>query len=101
MQTDAIVDRPELSGVLPACDLLVESRALRDSDVRDRLDRSVFAVGVLWIAQRLSLGVGELPVAWIDDSHSKVHPIRDSLQMIVDLAAIGRIDARRAYREGA
>ena len=40
-------------------------------------------------------------MAWIDDSHSKVHPIRDSLQMIVDLAAIGRIDARRAYREGA
>ena len=64
---------------------------------RARIDRYAFDVELLWIAQRLKLRVGELPVIWADDSHSKVHPIRDSLRMLVDLAAIRRHDARGAY----
>jgi dolichyl-phosphate beta-glucosyltransferase len=67
---------------------------------RARIDRYAFDVEVLWIAQRLSLRVGELPVIWADDPHSKVHPIRDSLRMLVDLAAIRRNDADGAYGEG-
>jgi dolichyl-phosphate beta-glucosyltransferase len=64
---------------------------------RARIDRYAFDVELLWIAERLSLRVGELPVIWVDDPHSKVHPIRDSLRMIVDLAVIRRHDARGVY----
>lgn len=68
---------------------------------RARIDRFAFDVEALWIAQRLKLRVGELPVTWADVGQSKVHPIRDSLRMLVDLAAIRRYDARGAYEEGA
>jgi dolichyl-phosphate beta-glucosyltransferase len=68
---------------------------------RARIDRFAFDVEVLWIAQRLGLRVGELPVVWVDDPHSKVRPVRDSLSMLADLAAIRRNDARGAHREGA
>lgn len=71
--------------------------AARSIFSRARIDRYAFDVELLWIAQRLKLRVGELPVIWADDPHSKVHPIRDSLRMIVDLAAIRRHDARGAY----
>jgi dolichyl-phosphate beta-glucosyltransferase len=68
---------------------------------RARVDRFAFDVEVLWIAQRLKLRVGELPVSWADAGQSKVHLIRDSLRMLFDLAAIRRYDARGAYEEGA
>jgi len=66
---------------------------------RARIDGYAFDVEVLWIAKRLALRVGELPVLWADDPHSQVHPVRDSLRMLVDLAAIRRNDALGAYQE--
>jgi dolichyl-phosphate beta-glucosyltransferase len=66
---------------------------------RARVDGYAFDVEVLWIAKRLALRVGELPVPWIDDPHSQVHPIRDPLRMLVELAAIRRNDALGAYEE--
>ncbi len=66
---------------------------------RARIDRYAFDVELLWIAQRLELRVAELPVSWADDRQSKVHPIRDSLRMIFDLAAIRLHEARGQYRE--
>ncbi len=71
--------------------------AARSIFSRAHIDRYAFDVELLWIAQRLKLRVGELPVIWADDPHSKVHPIRDSLRMLVDLAAIRRHSARGAY----
>lgn len=65
---------------------------------RARIDRYAFDVEVLWIARRLGLRVAELPVVWRNDPHSKVHPVRDSLRMLIDLAAIRWHDARGAYR---
>jgi dolichyl-phosphate beta-glucosyltransferase len=64
---------------------------------RARVDRFAFDVELLCIAQRLGLRVAELPVIWADDARSKVHPIRDSLRMLADLAAIRRRDARGDY----
>lgn len=64
---------------------------------RARIDRFAFDVELLWIARRLDLRVAELPVSWADDARSKVHPIRDSLRMLADLAAIRRHEARGDY----
>lgn len=64
---------------------------------RARIDRFAFDVEVLWIAQRLKLRVAELPVTWAAVGPSKVHPIRDSLRMLLALAAIRRHDARGVY----
>lgn len=66
---------------------------------RARIDRYAFDVEVLWIARRLGLRVEELPVRWVNDPHSKVHPLRDSARMLVDLGAIRWHAARGVYEE--
>ena len=66
---------------------------------RARIDRYAFDVEVLWIARRLGLRVAELPVTWVNDPHSKVHPVRDSARMLVDLGAIRWYAARGVYEE--
>jgi dolichyl-phosphate beta-glucosyltransferase len=64
---------------------------------RTRIDRYAFDVEVLWIARGLGLRVAELPVVWRNDPHSKVHPVRDSARMLLDLVAIRRNAAAGAY----
>jgi dolichyl-phosphate beta-glucosyltransferase len=66
---------------------------------RARIDRYAFDVELLWIATRLGCRVRELPVRWTNDPQSKVRPVRDSVRMLVDLAAIRWHDARGAYRQ--
>jgi dolichyl-phosphate beta-glucosyltransferase len=74
-----------------------ERTAARRIFERARIDRYAFDVELLWIATRLGCRVGELPVAWVNDPHSKVHPVRDSLRMLWDVARIRWLDQRGAY----
>lgn len=55
---------------------------------RQRIDRFGFDVEVLWIARKLGYRIAEVPVTWTNDPLSKVHPIRDSFWMLVDLFRI-------------
>ena len=55
---------------------------------RQRIDRFGFDVEVLWIVRKLGYRIVEVPVTWINDPLSKVHPIRDSFWMLVDLFRI-------------
>jgi len=64
---------------------------------RARIDRYAFDVEVLWIARSLGLSVVEVPVAWSNDPHSKVDPLRDSTRMLADLVAIRWNAVRGAY----
>jgi dolichyl-phosphate beta-glucosyltransferase len=52
---------------------------------RQRIDRFGFDVEVLWIARKLGYRIAEVPVTWVNDALSKVHPVRDSFWMLVDL----------------
>jgi dolichyl-phosphate beta-glucosyltransferase len=52
---------------------------------RQRIDRFGFDVEVLWIARHLGYRIAEVPVTWINDPVSNVHPVRDSFSMLVDL----------------
>jgi hypothetical protein len=51
--------------------------------------------------RRVSVRIRELPVVRVNDPRAKVCLIRDSLRMLVGLAAVRRNDARAAYWEGA
>lgn len=55
---------------------------------RQRIDRFGFDVEVLWISRKLGYRIAEVPVTWINDPLSKVHPVRDSFWMLVDLFRI-------------
>lgn len=71
--------------------------AARDIFERARIDRYAFDVELLWIARRRGHRIEELPVTWINDPLSRVHPIRDSLRMLWDLGRIRRNAARGVY----
>ena len=64
-----------------------------------RIDRFGFDVEVLWIARKLGYRIAEVPVIWSNDPVSKVHPIRDSVRMLVDLLRIWHRIRRGAYDE--
>jgi dolichyl-phosphate beta-glucosyltransferase len=55
-----------------------------------------FDVDILFLAQRYSLKIAEVPVLWYNDPKSTVHPIKDSYKMFIDLLKIriyhGRMD---------
>jgi len=55
---------------------------------RQRIDRFGFDVEVLCIARNLGYRIAEVPVIWINDPLSNVHPIRDSFWMLVDLLRV-------------
>jgi dolichyl-phosphate beta-glucosyltransferase len=62
-----------------------------------RIERFGFDVEVLWIARKLGYRIAEIPVTWIDHPVSKVHPVRDSIRMLVDLLRIRFNDRRGVY----
>ena len=59
-----------------------------------RLDGFGSDVEVLYLARRFGIPVKEVPIVWHYRSGSKVRPVRDTLRMFADLAAI-RINALR------
>jgi Glycosyl transferase family 2 len=60
-----------------------------------QLQRFAFDVEVMDLAARLGLRTAEVPVRWTDVPGSHVHPFRDSIQMLGDLARI-RLSSRKA-----
>jgi glycosyltransferase involved in cell wall biosynthesis len=54
------------------------------------LNGFAFDVEVLAIAQELGIGIEAVPVRWIDDERTTVHPIIDPMKMAYDLLRIRR-----------
>ena len=61
---------------------------------QQRLDGFGSDVEVLYLARRFGIPVKEVPIVWHYRSGSKVRPVRDTLRMFADLAAI-RLNALR------
>jgi dolichyl-phosphate beta-glucosyltransferase len=53
-----------------------------------RVNRFAYDVEILALAKKEGYRVTEVPVRWINSSSSKVHPVFDSLQMLLDLVKI-------------
>ena len=65
-----------------------------------RLDGFGFDVEVLFLARQQKLRVIEVPIDWYYRSESKVRPLRDTLGMVRDLAAIRLNQLLGRYRAG-
>ncbi len=67
---------------------------LFDGDIARRLftlskiDGFGFDVEILFLARKAGFSISEIPVVWINDPHSTVHPVRDSLLTFLDLVRI-------------
>lgn len=60
------------------------------------IDRFAYDVEILALAKKKGYGVAEVPIVWLNDPASKVHPVRDSLKMLIDLIRIRRLIQRQA-----
>ena len=65
-----------------------------------RLDGFGFDVEVLFLARQQKLRVIEVPIDWYYRSESKVRPLRDTIGMVLDLAAIRLNQLLGRYRAG-
>ncbi len=63
-----------------------------------RINSFSFDVEMILIARRLGLRVKDVPVRWIDSRGSRVHPIKDSTHMLLDLFRIKLYDVLGYYR---
>ncbi len=59
---------------------------------------TAFDVEMLVIARELGYTIESIPVEWVYGTHSKVNPIRDSLQNGRDVLQIKWNDMRGRYR---
>lgn len=64
---------------------------------QQRLDGFGSDVEVLYLARRFGISVQEVPIVWHYRSGSKVRPVRDTLHMLADLAAIRLNGVRGCY----
>jgi len=83
---------------------LMSRRAADDIFRRQRINSFSFDVEMILIARKLGYTVKEVPVRWLNSRASKVHPVLDSVQMLLDLLRIRLYDilgfyGRRIERE--
>jgi dolichyl-phosphate beta-glucosyltransferase len=73
------------------CGFKMFTRAAAESIVsRMHIEGFAFDVEMLMIGKQLDLHICEMPVVWRNVRESKVHPVRNSIEMIRDLLRIRR-----------
>jgi len=55
---------------------------------RATIDRFAYDVEVLYLAGRAGYKIKEVPIRWVNSPHSKVKPVKDSMEMLKDLIRI-------------
>lgn len=64
---------------------------------RQRIKGFTFDVEILYIADKYNYRIKEVPIRWLDDTDSRVHPIKDSIKMLAGLLMIKWNSLRRFY----
>jgi glycosyltransferase involved in cell wall biosynthesis len=77
---------------------LLSADAAKQIFPRLTVDRWSFDIEMLAIARTLGLKVAEVPIAWNDDPHSTVNPIKDGLKMIAASWQIRKNVLRGLYK---
>lgn len=80
---------------------LFEAGAARDVFSRQRIERWGFDAEALFIARKLGYRIVEVPVRWSHAEGTKVHMLRDSLNMFIDLWRVRWNHLRGLYRKPA
>lgn len=62
-----------------------------------KIDGFSFDVEILYLAQKAKMRIEQVPVEWYNDQRTKVHPIRDSFNMFVELLKIKRIHSNSIF----
>jgi dolichyl-phosphate beta-glucosyltransferase len=78
---------------------LMKAEAAREIAARLSIDRFSFDVEMLLAAKRLGYAYADVPVRWINSPGSRVHPLRDSINMLLDLFRIKLYDIAGRYKK--
>jgi dolichyl-phosphate beta-glucosyltransferase len=78
---------------------LLRGDAARQIAARLRIDRFSFDVEMILAAKRLGYTFVDVPVRWLNSPRSRVHPVRDSFNMLLDLFRIKLYDIAGHYRK--
>ena len=78
---------------------LMTGDAARRIFARQRINSFSFDVEMILIAKRIGFKVKEVPVRWINSRASRVHPVVDSTEMLLDLFRIKIYDILGFYRK--
>lgn len=70
---------------------LFTARAAEDIFSRTECTSMAFDVEALYLAQKLTYHVTDMPVTWVNDQDSRVHLLRDSWPMLKDLTKIRQL----------
>ncbi|MFZ1947192.1 MAG: dolichyl-phosphate beta-glucosyltransferase [bacterium] len=76
---------------------LMTRRAADQIFARQRIDSFSFDVEMILVAKRLGMAVKEVPVRWVNSPASRVHPVLDSAEMLLDLLLIKAYDILGFY----
>jgi len=53
-----------------------------------KTDGFAFDAEIIFLAQKMGIGVAEIPVKWVNSPNSRVNPLRDSLNMFFEILKI-------------
>ena len=73
--------------------------AARDIFTVQKIDGWAFDVEILYIARRRGYRIVEVPIHWHYGEGSRVSPIRDSINMLIEVLRIKRNDRAGLYRQ--
>ncbi|HVP56504.1 MAG TPA: dolichyl-phosphate beta-glucosyltransferase [bacterium] len=80
------------------CGFKLMTRRAADAIFRlQRINSFSFDVEMILIARKMGYSVKEVPVQWVNSRASKVHPVLDSVQMLLDLFRIKFYDISGFY----
>lgn len=76
---------------------LMKGEVARQVAARQRIDRFSFDVEMILIAKRLGYKYLDVPVRWVNSPNSRVSPLSDSINMMLDLFRIKLYDIAGLY----
>ncbi|MGB9851777.1 MAG: dolichyl-phosphate beta-glucosyltransferase [Candidatus Kapaibacteriota bacterium] len=64
-----------------------------------KIDGFSFDVEILYLAKKAGLKIEQVPVEWYNDSRTKVNPLRDSMNMFIELFKIKKLHSNTEMKE--
>lgn len=62
-----------------------------------KIDGFSFDVEILYLASKAGLKIEQVPVEWYNDSRTKVNPLRDSINMFIELFKIKKLHSNTEF----
>lgn len=70
---------------------LFTEKAAKEIFAKSEINGFSFDVEAVYLASKMGFKIKEIPVEWYNDDRSKVHPIKDSMKMLIEIMRIRKL----------